>query len=397
MTRALVAPLLVLFACQSNDLGARERERLARHLGVAIPSDAERIDARFGGKVVLTGHSLAADEVAAGGLVDVSLYFHVDEPLPRGARAFTHLLDSNGVVVLNADRSGLVRELHPPDEWREGERIRDVITLHVPTSVRGETTLRVGFFREDERIEVVLPDGRRASFVDLRGPRVTSRRTKPALPTLRVARAGEIVIDGELSEDTWTRAAETALFRHTMTGVEEVVSARARMAWDATHLYFAVEVVDGDLRTPFENRDDPLWEADVVELFLDPSGRGIDYLELQVSPRGVIFDTHYARRRVPRPIGNADFDSKIEAAVSVRGTLNDSKDDEGYTVEARVPFESLATRSPSARAPRAGDEWRANFYVIDVGRRRSTAVAWSPPLVPDFHYPPQFGRLMFVD
>jgi hypothetical protein len=169
------------------------------------------------------------------------------------------------------------------------------------------------------------------------------------------------------------------------------------MTWDDVYLYFAVEVNDDDLRTPFMNRDDPLWEADVVELFLDPSGRGTDYLELQVSPRGVIFDTHYERRRVPAPIGHADFDSKIEAAVVLRGTLDDSREDVGYTVEARVPFEALASRSPHAKATSPGRVWRANFYVIDVGRTRSTAAAWSPPLVPDFHYPPRFGRLMFVD
>jgi hypothetical protein len=156
-------------------------------------------------------------------------------------------------------------------------------------------------------------------------------------------------------------------------------------------------VLDDDLRTPFQKRDDPLWEADVVELFLDPSGRGEDYLELQVSPRGVVFDTHYVRRRVPPPIGHAEFDSKIEAAVELRGTLDDSKDDTGYTVEARVPFVALAARSPRAGAPEAGATWRANFYVIDVGRSRSSAVAWSPPRVPDFHYPPRFGRLRFVE
>src|SRR5690606_9016169 len=106
---------------------------------------------------------------------------------------------------------------------------------------------------------------------------------------------------------------------------------------------------------------------------------------------------HYARRRVPSPIGNADWDSRIEAAVSLRGTLNDSKPDQGYTVEAKVPFEALASRSLRAGTPPAGAEWRANFYVIDVGRSHSSAAAWSPPLVPDFHFPSRFGRLMFVD
>src|SRR5690606_27412454 len=146
-------------------------------------------------------------------------------------------------------------------------------------------------------------------------------------PELNVRRAEGVVIDGVLDEAAWAEAERTRGFLHTMTGAETRVSATARAAWDDRYLYFAVEVLDGDLRTPFEDRDDPLWEADVVELFLDPSMIGTDYLELQVSPRGVTFDTHYARRRVPAPIGNADWDSKIEAAVQLRGTLNDDSPD----------------------------------------------------------------------
>jgi hypothetical protein len=400
MRRALLAPLLALLAaCPSSEGPTKaERARLAPHLDVSLPESATRVSARHAGSVVLSGYGIDASSVTSGGTFDVALYFEVESPLPRGTRVFTHLLDAKGDLVVNADRHGLVRELYPPDQWRPGDRIADVITLHVPPHVAGETTIRVGFFRGDERLELTLADGGRAEHVDLEGPEVRRGRVASAhLPTLEVARALDIDVDGTLDEETWKSAAETASFRHTMTGAETRVSARARMAWDDEFLYFAVEVLDGDLRTPFTERDDPLWEADVVELFLDPSGRGVDYLELQVSPRGVVFDTHYARRRVPAPIGNADFDSKIEAAVSLRGTLDDSLDDVGYTVEARVPFEALASRSPRAKAPSRGDTWRANFYVIDIGRGRTSAAAWSPPLVPDFHYPPRFGRLVFVD
>ena len=37
-------------------------------------------------------------------------------------------------------------------------------------------------------------------------------------------------------------------------------------------------------------RDEPLYEEDVVEVFIDPFGGGTTYYEFEVSPRGVLFD-----------------------------------------------------------------------------------------------------------
>ena len=396
MRRAVVVPLL-LFAALGCDRcagpTAHERARIQEHLGVEPPAELVPVGARFEG-VTLVGVEPIPAATAPGAPFDVVFHFEVSSPLPKGARAFTHLLDEQGQLLVNADGAGVVRELHPPDRWAPGERVRDAITIRPPPEHRGPTTLRFGFHRDGARLPV--EDGDR-THVDLRGPRVGTLPPRDALPRLEVHRAEGIVLDGRLDEPAWKDAPSTQAFRHTLSGAVTRVSAEAKVLWDDEHLYFAVVVGDDDLRTPFTQRDDPLWEADVVELFLDPSGRGVDYLELQVSPRGVIFDTHYERRRVPRPIGHADFDSRMEAAVDLRGTLDDSREDQGYTVEAKVPFAALATRNARATRPSPGDEWRANFYVIDVGKRRGTAVAWSPPLVPDFHFPPRFGRLVFLD
>lgn len=397
MKRALFAPLLLFAACTSgDDLTSSERARLKAHLGEAPPPSALPLEARFNDRVSLVAYELEATEVPAGEPFELTLHFEADASFPKGTRAFTHLTDGDGNILANADRSGLVRELHPADRFRSGESIRDVITLVAPSRHRGHTELRVGFFRGDDRVRARLPGGIEADHVSIPGPRIV-RGGAPRLPTLEVPRAGAVRVDGVLDEETWARAPSTEVFRHTMTGAETRVRAKARMAWDEAHVYFAVEVEDGDLRTPFTEHDAPLWEADVVELFLDPTGGGRDYLELQVSPRGVVFDTHYERRRVPKPIGNAAWSSGMEAAVRAHGTLNDSRPDRGYTVEAKVPLEALAERSPTAGELGVGHRWRANFYVIDARRGGGSAAAWSPPLVGDFHYPPRFGRLVFVD
>ncbi|MFQ6096134.1 MAG: DUF6259 domain-containing protein, partial [Armatimonadota bacterium] len=48
----------------------------------------------------------------------------------------------------------------------------------------------------------------------------------------------------------------------------EDLSAKAWLAWDDAHLYFAAEVVDDDFSQPFRNRD--LWQGDCIQLALRP-------------------------------------------------------------------------------------------------------------------------------
>ncbi|MCA9583272.1 MAG: carbohydrate-binding family 9-like protein, partial [Myxococcales bacterium] len=145
----------------------------------------------------------------------------------------------------------------------------------------------------------------------------------------------------------------------------------------------------------YKKHDDHLWQADCVEAMFDPTADGKNYFELQVSPRGTSFDTRYVSRRVPRPFGHTEWESGIEAQVQTRGTVDDGDEDEGYTVEARIPWKAFQAGIPPVEAPKAGATWRANFYVMDAREGGMRAAGWSPPLVGDFHVPKRFGVLRF--
>ncbi|MDF3071079.1 MAG: hypothetical protein K0R38_6680, partial [Polyangiaceae bacterium] len=72
------------------------------------------------------------------------------------------------------------------------------------------------------------------------------------------------------------------------------------------------------------------------------------------------------------------------------GTLDDDKEDEGYTVELSIPWSSFdrAKRTP----PTSVDAWRMNFYAVQSG----SAAAWSPILGQgNFHKASRFGRVRF--
>ncbi len=202
-------------------------------------------------------------------------------------------------------------------------------------------------------------------------------------------------IDGVLGDPVWNSAHTTRAFVETRNGDVAPIQASAKLLWDERYLYVGVDVNDKLLRASHTERDDHLWEQDCVELMIDPDGGGKSYFEIQVSPRGVVFDTRYDARRIPRPFGHTDWDSKIRVGVSPRGNLDDKEADTGYTVEMAIPWQAFSLDGKPFAPPAIGDEWRANLYVMDLIEGRQQAAAWSPLGIGDFHVPHRFGILAF--
>lgn len=201
-------------------------------------------------------------------------------------------------------------------------------------------------------------------------------------------------LDGDLSE--WAAVPQTERFVMTMTGMPGPPRASARFGWDADYLYVAFEIEDPYLVSHGEHQDDHLWEEDCAELMIDPDGDGLAYLELQVSPREVVFDSWFDSRRQPQPFGHIEWSSGLEAHVLTHGTPNDDEGDDGYSVEARIPWSAFAVGPhPITGAPHAGDTWRVGLYALDMRQGGQWASGWSAPLVGDFHVPDRFGRVTF--
>ena len=135
----------------------------------------------------------------------------------------------------------------------------------------------------------------------------------------------------------------------------------------------------------------------MFEIFIDADGDGGTYVELQVNPKGVLFDAY-----LPRP-GQAqtDWQSGMKARVKVKGTLNKPGDkDQGWQVEIAIPLKSVAGRSGKAipLPLKPGTRWRVNFYRTDRPAKGALkAWAWSPPKRPTFHALDRFGVLVFGD
>jgi hypothetical protein len=200
------------------------------------------------------------------------------------------------------------------------------------------------------------------------------------------------ILDGAFEgEAAWREAAILEPFRETMDGTAAHSPTEVRLMWDRAHLHVAMSATDERLRSRYTAHDDELWHEDAFEIFLDPGGDGKDYYEIQLSPAGVVFDSHLPAHRRNRN----GWTSGVRAAVALDGTLNrDGDTDRGWRAELSIPFASMDRGGGVPPAP--GDAWKVNFFRVDLTPRGRRYSAWSPPLRGDFHALDRFGTIRFA-
>ena len=171
-----------------------------------------------------------------------------------------------------------------------------------------------------------------------------------------------------------------------VTGGDVREETRVRACWDDRFLYMRFECVDTYVVSQYTNRKDPLWEQDVVEMFIDEEGKCRRYMELVVSPNGVLCDL-----MIDHDNENEPDRFKIGSEWEVQGferTIEADGDRRTYTF--KLPFSNFS------QAPEAGTQWRINFFRIDDepdGTRHFQA--WSPTGAINYHISERFGKLVF--
>ena len=134
-----------------------------------------------------------------------------------------------------------------------------------------------------------------------------------------------------------------------------------------------------------KNETNKLWDHDVAEVF---AGAEFDkiwrYREYQVSPQGEWVDLDIDRKN-PIPEGGWTWNSGFEVKARI------DKDKKIWYGEMRIPIASF-----DARAPKAGNEVRINFYRMQGPPPKRNFVAWQPTNGPSYHVPEAFGIMKFV-
>ena len=235
---------------------------------------------------------------------------------------------------------------------------------------------------------------------------VGSPPAAPALPPLAeyVCRhtATPPRIDGKLDDEAWRRvpaAVELSWCYGTKTG-PPVHATRAKLCWDKEALYVSFQCDDPDVWSTITQRDGPLWEGEVVEVYIDPDGDGLRYKELEVNPLNTVIDLDIGKQtNYGIPAADVARFKQWDAAgwltaVTCLGTTDVRDDtDRGWQVEMAIPMSCFA--DSATVPPRPGDRWRLQLYRIDrsADLLKPEFSAWSPTTT--FHRPDRFGVLVF--
>jgi hypothetical protein len=170
---------------------------------------------------------------------------------------------------------------------------------------------------------------------------------------------------------------------------------RVRLCQDEEMLYVHFDCDDEDIWGAFTERDDPIYDEEVVELFIAAGEETpIDYYEFEISPNGVLFDA-----RIYNPTSDRK-DIQVDIAWDAPGihwSVDRNEQQNHWSAILALPWSAIAP------AGQRSTVWRANFYRIERPRPQSSSQptefsCWSPTLTDpaDFHKPARFGYLNFL-
>ena len=162
-----------------------------------------------------------------------------------------------------------------------------------------------------------------------------------------------------------------------------------RLCYDDQALYVRFECDDPDIWATMTERDEPIYDEEVAEVFLaagedDPT----HYFEFEINPNGVLFDA----KIVNMGLGHDYIEVHHEWDCPGIQWQAERNDEAQYWVATLIiPWAALV---PDGNVP---EIWRANFTRIERPRGQEPEFScWSPTLSASFHEPAQFGILRFA-
>ena len=175
-----------------------------------------------------------------------------------------------------------------------------------------------------------------------------------------------------------------------------------RAVWNERGLAVRFDAVDDQPWHTMTRHDDPIWEEEVVEIFLDPTRTGAHYAEVEINPINVVTDLHVVKPW-PELTSLPEWDWRgLESTVIPGSALGLPAG--SWTAVAWLPWSGLAQMAAGVTRlvpPKPGDAWRFNLFRIKRPNgpaepdRGAVYAAWSPPDGPSFHAPAFFRDFVF--
>ncbi|MBI4558912.1 MAG: carbohydrate-binding family 9-like protein [Candidatus Hydrogenedentes bacterium] len=177
--------------------------------------------------------------------------------------------------------------------------------------------------------------------------------------------AGPIEIDGKADDAAWKAVTPITEFRLWRSFQKPTEATSVRLCYDDDFLYALFECADPDIFVLHSQRDDRLWESDVVELFFQPDEKNPIYYEFEIAPNNAVFDARMVNTGSGGFLRWAAWDCGIRTATDVRGTPNHWQDrDQGYTIEIAIPLGAF--HEVIGDQPLKGQTWKFAAVRADL-------------------------------
>lgn len=243
-----------------------------------------------------------------------------------------------------------------------------------------------------------------------------SQSKKPVIPKTYVAAktTKPIVIDGDESDASWSKADWTDLFEDIENGVKPKYATKVKMLWDETNFYILAKMEEPHVWANLKQRDTIIFYNKDFEVFVDPDSDTFNYYELEINALNTAWDLFLTKpyRESDIVVANDWNIPGLKSAVKVNGTLNNPNDtDEGWVLEMAIPWAAYKTTFFDQNVP-ADKFWRVNFSRVNwqhsvkngTYERKKDAEGkflpeynwvWSPMGVINMHEPEKWGYVYF--
>ncbi len=221
---------------------------------------------------------------------------------------------------------------------------------------------------------------------NLPAPNLDRSRATPRLLVPRVPATWDLSAD--LCNWQWDEVPRLPPFTVADGSCKALQQTIVRVCHDTLALYVCFDCFDRDIWGTYTRRDDPIYDEEVVEIFLssgpDPTP---NYYELEISPNGVLLDARIHNPSALRRDLQVDCDWDCPS-LRWQATRNDAIG--RWWAGLAIPWSAIS----GADSPEA--TYRANFYRIERTRGSEPEFScWSPTFTApaDFHKPEYFGVL----
>lgn len=226
--------------------------------------------------------------------------------------------------------------------------------------------------------------------------------------------AGEIKIDGDASDSSWSNVEWSSNFIDIEGVKKPTYNTQVKMLWDETYFYILAKMEEPHVWANLKQRDTIIFYNNDFEVFVDPDGDTHNYYELEINALNTVWDLFITKpyRELNSPVLN-DWDIKgLKSAVKVNGTLNNPNDkDKGWVVELAIPWSVYKTSYFEQNVPK-DKFWKINFSRVNwdfqltngiYHRKKDTSGnflpeynwVWSPTGVINIHQPEKWGYVYF--